>query len=56
MKAAQISRPGAGLEIVELEVPDPGPGQVRIKVHACGFCRSDAILVEGLRPEIACAP
>jgi D-arabinose 1-dehydrogenase-like Zn-dependent alcohol dehydrogenase len=47
MKAAQVTQAGAGLRIVELEVPDPGPGQVRIKVHACGVCYSDAIIVEG---------
>ena len=38
--------------MVELEVPTPGPGQVRIKVHACGVCHSDAIIVEGRRPGI----
>ncbi len=53
MKAAQVTAAGAGLEIVELEVPDPGPGQVRIKVHACGVCHSDAIIVEGRRPGIS---
>jgi hypothetical protein len=34
MKAAQVMAAGAGLRIVELGVPDPGPGQVRIKVLA----------------------
>ena len=52
MKAAQVSAAGAGLKIVELEVPDPGPGQVRIQVHACGVCYSDSIVVEGRRPGI----
>ncbi len=52
MKAAQVSAAGAGLEIVELQVPDPGRGQVRIKVKACGVCHSDAIIVEGRRPGI----
>ena len=51
MKAAQITKAGAGLSIVELEVPEPGPGQVRIKIRACGVCHSDAIIVEGRRPE-----
>ncbi|HXA77737.1 MAG TPA: alcohol dehydrogenase [Candidatus Acidoferrales bacterium] len=46
MKAAQISRPGADFEIVEREIPQPGPGEVRIKVHACGVCHSDAIVKE----------
>jgi D-arabinose 1-dehydrogenase-like Zn-dependent alcohol dehydrogenase len=53
MKAAQVTAAGSGLRIVELEIPDPGPGQVRIEVHACGVCHSDAIIVEGLRPGIA---
>ena len=52
MKAAQVTEAGAGLRIVELEIPDPGPGQVRIKVQACGVCHSDAIIVEGGRPGI----
>jgi Alcohol dehydrogenase GroES-like domain len=52
MKAAQVTEAGAGLRIVELEIPDPGPGQVRIKVQACGVYHSDAIIVEGLRPGI----
>jgi Alcohol dehydrogenase GroES-like domain len=50
MKAAQVAAPGAGLRIVELEDPDPRPGQVRIRVKACGVCHSDAIIVEGRRP------
>jgi len=53
MKAARVSAPGASLEIVQLQIPDPGPGEVRIKVQACGVCRSDAIIVEGRRPGIS---
>ena len=52
MKAAQVTAAGAVLKIVELQIPDPGPGQVRIKVHACGVCYSDSIVVEGRRPGI----
>ena len=50
MKVAQISKPGAGLEIVEREIPEPGAGQVRIKVQACGVCHSDVFVKEGLWP------
>ena len=53
MKAAQVTAAGAGLKVVELAIPDPGPGQVRIKVKACGVCHSDAIIAEGLRRGIA---
>jgi D-arabinose 1-dehydrogenase-like Zn-dependent alcohol dehydrogenase len=52
MKAAQVSKAGAGLEIVEREIPEPGTGEVRIKVHACGVCRSDELVVEGSWPGI----
>jgi D-arabinose 1-dehydrogenase-like Zn-dependent alcohol dehydrogenase len=47
MKAAQVSNAGNGIEIVEREIPEPGAGQVRIKVQACGVCHSDALVVEG---------
>jgi D-arabinose 1-dehydrogenase-like Zn-dependent alcohol dehydrogenase len=53
MKAAQVSKGGKGLEIVERTIPEPGPGQVRIKVHACGVCHSDAAVVEGSWPGLA---
>jgi len=58
LKAAQVTAAGARLTIVELPIPEPGPGQVRIKVQACGVCYSDSIVVEGRRPGIAypCVP
>ena len=52
MKAAQISKPGADFEIVEREIPEPGAGQVRIKVQACGVCHSDVLTKEGAWPGI----
>jgi D-arabinose 1-dehydrogenase-like Zn-dependent alcohol dehydrogenase len=52
MKAAQIPRPGADFEIVELEIPKPGAGQVLIKVQACGICHSDVLTKEGTLPGI----
>jgi D-arabinose 1-dehydrogenase-like Zn-dependent alcohol dehydrogenase len=52
MKAVQISKAGSGFEIVEREIPNPGAGQVRIKVQACGVCHSDVLTVEGIWPGI----
>ncbi|MGA7795624.1 MAG: alcohol dehydrogenase [Candidatus Acidiferrales bacterium] len=52
MKAAQIPKAGADFEIVEREIPTPVPGQVRIKVQACGVCHSDVFTKEGLWPGI----
>jgi D-arabinose 1-dehydrogenase-like Zn-dependent alcohol dehydrogenase len=39
-------------EIVEREIPSPGPGQVRIKVQACGVCHSDLYTKDGLWPDL----
>ena len=43
MRAIEIASPGAPLELVERPLPQPGPGQVRIRVQACGVCHSDEI-------------
>jgi D-arabinose 1-dehydrogenase-like Zn-dependent alcohol dehydrogenase len=50
MKAVQVPKAGADFEIVEREIPQPGPGQVTIRVEACGVCHSDVITKEGLLP------
>lgn len=50
MKAAQISKAGGDWEPIERDIPEPGPGQVRVKVEACGICHSDALVKEGLWP------
>ena len=50
MKAAQISKPRGDFEIVERDIPEPGAGQVRVQVEACGICHSDALVKEGLWP------
>ena len=51
MKAWVVERPGpidAGpLVAVDLPAPDPGPGQVRLRVSTCGVCRTDLHLAEG---------
>jgi D-arabinose 1-dehydrogenase-like Zn-dependent alcohol dehydrogenase len=41
MKAVQVTKPNAPFEVVEREIPTPGPRWVRIKVEACGVCHSD---------------
>jgi D-arabinose 1-dehydrogenase-like Zn-dependent alcohol dehydrogenase len=52
MKAAQVPAPGADFQIVEREIPEPGAGQVRIKVQACGVCHSDVFTKDGSWPGI----
>src|SRR5262245_60080007 len=52
MLRVQVSRPHGPLEIVEHDIPAPGPGSVRIKVLACGICHSDVVTREGVLPGI----
>lgn len=52
MRAAQVSAGKAPFEIVEREIPEPGPGSVRVKVQASGICHSDSLTKEGLWPGI----
>ena len=52
MKAVQISKAGGNFEVVERPTPQPGRGEVRIKVEACGICHSDALVKEGAWPGI----
>ena len=47
MKAAQLPKAGADFQIVERDIPEPGPGHVRIRLQACGVCHSDALAKEG---------
>jgi len=38
------------LKVCDIQIPLPGPGQVRVKVHVCGVCRTDLHVVEGELP------
>lgn len=52
MNAVQVSAPGADFDLVELDIPEPGAGEVRVKVEACGICHSDVFVKEGIWPGI----
>jgi alcohol dehydrogenase, propanol-preferring len=56
MRAMQLDRPApvgdAPLRLVERAVPEPGPGQMLVRVHACGICRTDLHVVEGELPPV----
>jgi len=51
-KAIQVTRPGA-LNLVQRLLPEPGPGQARLRVEACGVCHSDSATVDGSFPGIS---
>lgn len=46
MKAIQYREIGKGPELVEIPTPEPGPGQIRLKVTAAGLCHSDWFLMD----------
>jgi len=47
MRAMVLSEVGRPLAAADLPVPTPGPGQVRLRVTACGVCRTDLHLIDG---------
>lgn len=47
MRAVQIPRAKGPFELVERDIPEPGPEQVRNKVQACGICHSNSYAKEG---------
>jgi D-arabinose 1-dehydrogenase-like Zn-dependent alcohol dehydrogenase len=52
MRTIQVRTPKGPFELVERDIPEPGPGYVRIRVMACGICHSDSLTKEGLWPGI----
>ena len=50
MRAVEVREAGGPLQMVERDVPTPGPGQVLVKVDACGICHSDVLTKEGHWP------
>ncbi len=52
MRAIQVTSPNGAFELVERDLPVPGPRQVRIQVQACGICHSDSFTKLGAFPGI----
>lgn len=52
-RAIQVAEPGAALLLTHRELADPGYGQVRVTVEACGVCHSDAGFVDGVLPGLS---
>lgn len=47
VRAAVLSAPGESVRLAELDLPEPGPGQVRVRIAATGVCHSDLSLATG---------
>ncbi len=50
IRSVQVPAPGGDFELVARPVPEPGPGQVRVRVEACGICHSDTWAKQGGYP------
>jgi propanol-preferring alcohol dehydrogenase len=50
MKAMVLNKPGAPLQWTDLPDRKPGPGEVRVKILACGVCRTDLHVLDGELP------
>jgi D-arabinose 1-dehydrogenase-like Zn-dependent alcohol dehydrogenase len=53
MRAVQVAKANGPFEIVERDIRDPAPGELRIKVEACGICHSDLFTKSGAFPGLA---
>ena len=47
MRAMLFEKPGTQLRLADIPLPQPGPGQVLIEVHACGVCHTDLHIMDG---------
>jgi propanol-preferring alcohol dehydrogenase len=52
MRAMVLERIGTPLVLRELPDPAPGPGEVRVRIEACGVCRTDLHVVDGELPNV----
>jgi propanol-preferring alcohol dehydrogenase len=51
MRAMVLDSPGKPLRAAEVPVPEPGPEEVLLRVHACAVCRTDLHVVDGELPD-----
>jgi alcohol dehydrogenase len=53
MRAVEVAEAGGPLKVGERELPEPGSGEVRVAVEACGICHTDLAVVNGWLPGAA---
>lgn len=58
MRAVLFEGPGRSLRPAQVETPEPGPGQIRLRVQACGICRTDLHVIDSelTRPKLPLIP
>lgn len=50
MRAARFDRASRQLTVQDVPIPQPGPGEVLVRVEACGICLSDVHMIAGTFP------
>ncbi|MFC6688417.1 NADPH:quinone oxidoreductase family protein [Jhaorihella thermophila] len=56
MRAFRVSRPNATPELTRIETPEPGPGQIRVAIRACGLNFADLLMIKGTYQDTPEAP
>ncbi|ASU82971.1 alcohol dehydrogenase [Nocardiopsis gilva YIM 90087] len=56
MRAAVLAEFGAPMEVREVEIAEPGPGEIRVRIAASGICASDLKAVDGTSPVVSELP
>ena len=51
MRAMVLEKPGMPLQLLERPDPIPGPGEILVRISACGVCRTDLHIVDGDLPQ-----
>ncbi|MPZ24000.1 MAG: zinc-binding dehydrogenase [Dehalococcoidia bacterium] len=49
-RVARVSSPKGPFEVIDRELDDPGPNEVRVAIHASGICHTDSLIKEGTMP------
>lgn len=56
MRAIQVTKPGSAPMLCDIPVPEPGPGEVQVRIAACGLNFADLLMIEGKYQETPALP
>jgi NADPH:quinone reductase len=56
MRAFRVMEPGRTPELTEIDTPEPGPGEIRVRIAACGLNFADLLMIKGEYQDTPVAP